>query len=204
MLAALGSSWDDLIGIPTARLVGDETAAYRRRLLEALREDFGQSRQFVIKDPRFCRLMPLWRLVLAEYGAEPSCVFSIRNPLDIAASLEARDKLPTAKSLALWLGHFLDSERHTRDLPRTFTSYDALLEDWKTTVRRIERDLSLPLGAVGAETEARIREFLEPALRHHRHSARAWDESDIPPLVRRAFAWGAHRGRRSGGQRGIG
>jgi len=190
MLEALGSSWDDLGGIPTARLVGPETADYRRRLLEALREDLGQSRQFVIKDPRLCRLMPLWRLILAEFGAQPSCVLVIRNPLDIAASLEARNKFPTAKSLVLWVRHFLDSERHTRDLPRTFTSYDALLDNWKATVRRIERDLLVDLSVRGAEAETQIREFLEPALRHHLHSAQAWDESDISQAVRRAFAWG--------------
>jgi hypothetical protein len=190
MLEALGSSWDDLGGIPTARLVGPETADYRHRLLEALREDLGQSRQFVIKDPRLCRLMPLWRLILAEFGAQPSCVLVIRNPLDIAASLEARNKFPTAKSLVLWVRHFLDSERHTRDLPRTFASYDALLENWKATVRRIEQDLSLGLSSRSAQTETQIREFLEPTLRHHLHSAQTWDESDISQAVRRAFAWG--------------
>jgi len=190
MLQALGSSWDDLGAIPTSRLVGAETAEYRPRLLEALREDLGQSRQFVIKDPRLCRLMPLWRLILAEFGAQPSCVLAIRNPLDIAASLEVRNKFPIAKSLVLWLRHFLDAERHTRDLPRTFASYDALLENWKGTVRRIEQDLSLGLAPPGLQTEAQIREFLEPALRHHRHSAQAWEESDISPSVRRAHAWG--------------
>ena len=90
MFRTLGSSWDDVLGIPRKKLTGGETADFRQRLLEALREDLGDSRQFVLKDPRFCRLLPMWRLILAEFGAQPSCILTIRNPLDVAASLEAR------------------------------------------------------------------------------------------------------------------
>jgi hypothetical protein len=189
MLHALGSSWDDLVEIPASALCGAETTEVRRDLLAALRQDLGDSHRFVLKDPRLCRLMPMWRLILTEFGAEPSCVLAIRNPLEIADSLRARDGISRAQSLIMWLQHFLESERHTRDLPRTFTSYDGLLDDWRTTIGRVEKDLSLGLRTDDPQVERQVLEFLEPALRHHSRGAEQWEQSDISLLVRRTYAW---------------
>ena len=97
--------------------------------------------------------------------------------------------------MVLWLRHFLDAERDTRDLPRNFTSYDALLEDWRTVVGRIDADLGLGLGPITGEAEKAVGEFLEPSLRHHAHGEPEWEKEKVFGLVRRAYDWSMARWR---------
>ena len=58
----------------------------RRQLSLLLREDFGTSPLFVVKDPRISRLLPLWFAVLAELQVAPVAVVAVRNPLEVAAT----------------------------------------------------------------------------------------------------------------------
>ena len=88
----------------------------------------------LLKDPRICQFVPLWTSILESLDIEPLCVISIRNPLEVAASLKARDELgpatplgkpvgiPAAKALLLWLRCFLDAERDTLAASRAASS----------------------------------------------------------------------------------
>ena len=70
-------------------------------MVRILRSDFGDSRLFVLKDPRMCRLVPFWRSVLNEFGAARCFIIPVRHPLEVAASLKARHGFLTAKALLL-------------------------------------------------------------------------------------------------------
>src|SRR5581483_5443085 len=96
-------------------------------LEQILRSEYGDSTLFVVKDPRLCRLIPLWLAALERYGARPSFVITTRNPLEVAGSLRARNGFSATKSYLLWLRHLLDAERDSRGFPRVFTSYEQLL-----------------------------------------------------------------------------
>ncbi len=58
------------------------------------------------KDPRLCLTLPFWRAVLDDV---PPAVVCLRNPLEIAASLQRRNGFATGYGLALW-------ERYLRSL----------------------------------------------------------------------------------------
>ena len=61
----------------------------------------------------------------------------------------------------------LAAEAYSRDLPRVFVSYDALLTDWRTQAARIEIAHGRALPGLN-DTDARaIDAFLTPELRHH-------------------------------------
>ncbi|MGA2605169.1 MAG: glycosyltransferase [Verrucomicrobiia bacterium] len=173
LLLALGSTWDD-----ERRLPGDwfktapaETA--RARILDVLRRDFNGSKQFVVKDPRICRLVPLWLSVVQEMGAQPRFLVIVRNPLEVAASLEKRDGFPAAKSVLVWLRHTLDAEHDTRGFPRAFVSYEGLLADWRRTMSvaadRLGLDVTAEIPVRGAEVDA----FLSTEHRHQQFSEEA-------------------------------
>lgn len=127
LLAAAGSSWDDVGEFPPAWFASDSARLFKQRLVAALRSDFGQAPLFVVKDPRICRLVPLWLMVLAEFGAAPLFVIPVRHPFEVAASLARRNGFSEAKALSLWLGHFLSVERDTRGFPRSFVAYDSAI-----------------------------------------------------------------------------
>ncbi len=113
-LAAIGSSFDDISRLPEGALRGDSARALEDRLVPILESEFADSRQFVVKDPRLCRLVPIWIAALQRFGAIPRFVLPVRNPLAVAASLKLRNEYATTKSLLLWLRHSLEAAAHPR------------------------------------------------------------------------------------------
>jgi hypothetical protein len=167
LLDVFDSSWDDDRPLPDRWWRTSTAATFRMMLLAVLRRDFGGHSLWLVKDPRLCRLLPLWLEMFDELGCRPHFVISLRNPAEVAHSLRMRDALSEAQSCMLWLAHMLESEYLTRGLPRAFVSYDRLLANWRQTAVEIEQALSLPwpisIGQAGSEVDA----FLDPALRHH-------------------------------------
>src|ERR1700731_3783206 len=60
LLSSLGSSWDDAEPLPSDWLEWKITREVRSQLLWIAERDFAHSSLFGIKDPRMCRLIPLW------------------------------------------------------------------------------------------------------------------------------------------------
>lgn len=170
LLKQFGLLWRDDLPIPSewlqhpaAREAGDLISAY-------LREEFSGKTLFAIKDPRLCRVLPLWIRAVKDFGAEPVCIICYRHPVEVAASLQARDGLPLEPSLHLWMRSYLDAERDSRGYPRLMVAYDDLLGDWRAVVARIADTFDIswptPTAIAGPEIEA----FLSPSHRHHRES----------------------------------
>ena len=142
-LASIGSAWDDVSPIPQSVFASAKADSFVGELDELLHAEYGDSSLFVVKDPRLCRLLPLWIGALDRFAARPSFVITTRNPLEVAGSLKARDGFSGTKSCLLWLRHLLDAERDSRGFARVFVSYERLLRDWVTTSERIARELHL-------------------------------------------------------------
>ena len=157
LLNALGSSWFDWRPLPDGWEESAPAQEFRDRALSELGAVYGDTELFVMKDPRICRLVPVWSAVLARAGREPLFVCTHRDPREVAASLDQWAGYDPAYSQLLWLRHVLDAEAATRGRPRTFTSYSRLMRDWLGAVERIAGDLQLewpqPANAVGDAVE---------------------------------------------------
>ena len=129
-LEFIGSAWDDLRLIPDEVWERPEVGDYRFRLVDLLRSEFdSSSRTWCIKDPRMCRLLPLWEPVFDAVGRRPEYLICSRHPYEVAASLKRRNSFSIEKSLYLWLQHNLVAERDTRSVTasRAFVSFEGLL-----------------------------------------------------------------------------
>ncbi|MCO5161912.1 MAG: sulfotransferase [Mesorhizobium sp.] len=168
LLKSGGSSWDDPAAFNPAWYESPRFPEYRMRAAGVLREEFGESGFFVLKDPRMCRLLPFWQRVLAdlEVGARYVCIH--RHPREVAASVGRREGWPETVGLVLWLRHVIEAEKASRGLPRVFVSYDGLLSDWRGTVTRIGAGLGLAWPLHPDSAAAGIAEFLSGELRHFR------------------------------------
>jgi hypothetical protein len=196
LLEEAGTAWDDLCAFPRAWLATPEAEGWIARMAEAVREEFGDAPLFAIKDPRACRLVPFWNAVFDRLGVAPAFVIPVRNPIDVAASLRRAEQTPDAKGMLLWLQYFLAAEHDTRGCPRSFVGYDALLEDWRREVARIERDLGFALPRSGPRAHAEVDEFLSAELRHRATSIETLlARRDVPAWVKDAFAWGLRAAR---------
>jgi hypothetical protein len=190
LLAAAGSSWDDVGEFPRAWFASDSARLFKQRLVAALRWDFGQAPLFVVKDPRICRLVPLWLMVLAEFGAAPLFVIPVRHPFEVAAFLARCNGFSEAKALSSWLGHFLSVERDTRGFPRSFVAYDRLLSNWGDVVDRITRDLEIPWPRRSVAFDLEIDFFLSNKHRHHWCGDQTLPApADTAPMLKTTLDW---------------
>jgi len=121
----------------------------------------------LVKDPRICHTLPLWQAPLAQAGYTTVAILMLRNPLEVAASLQARDQMPTQVGLQLWLRYTLAAEYHTRHLPRVQLRYSVLLNDWQAALSPVTALLNLPLPAVDATLGQQLTAFLVKGERHH-------------------------------------
>ena len=164
LLQALGSRWDDYLALPSGWAENEITREIRSSLIAILKRDFGEASLFGIKDPRLCRLMPLWFPIFESLPAEPHFVLTVRHPWEVAESLARRNGLKPSKSFLLWLDHTLQAESATRGHNRAFVAFDDVLDNPSVAMTRLESDLAIhPPGRV----QASFQNSVEPSLRHH-------------------------------------
>jgi glycosyltransferase involved in cell wall biosynthesis len=166
-LARAGLRWFDPGPLRPAYFASAAADAAVEDLARLVADDFGDAGLFAVKDPRICRLVPLWRRVLDRVGSPISPILAIRDPRDVAESMLARNRLPLETGHMLWLRHVLEAEAATRDLPRTIVGYDDLLADWRQLVERLATAHPIQWPERNPASEAAIDRFLSPTLRHH-------------------------------------
>ena len=193
LLVELGGSWD----APPILKPGWERdlrllrlAGRGRRLFHRL---YGDLQQWGWKDPRTCLLLPFWRRSLS---LSPIVVVVHRNPLEVAASLAARDGFTTERSLALW-------ERYNRSLlanavgsPVLVLSYDDLTQKAGHVTKALKGFLQAN-GLVTVESPPAPIGFIDPQLRHSFFDSNDLAEEPLVSEGQRRLAQHAREFRRS-------
>jgi len=181
LLAALGMAWDDPRLLPQGWEATEPANEALVAIGELIAREFAEQPLWAIKDPRLCRFVPLWRRAMAAHGIDARVVLVTRAPGEVAASLQARDGLPTAIGNLLWGRYLVDALHGTEGMPRTLIHYGELLHDWRTAIDGIDAALQLGLHRdqhVAAECDR----FLSPQLRHHAGDPDAAADALVEPL----------------------
>jgi len=171
LLASAGARWNVAGRISKRWFDAPEREIDAARAADLICAAFPDAGPLVLKDPRICRLLPIWKRAFQMLGGQWYAVLVTRNPMDVASSLRRRIEKeqfrPAAvesilAGLLLWLRYNIDAERHSRDMRRTVLDYGSVLEnrDAVFTPSFLE---SLTLKA-SPETTERIRGFLDPQL----------------------------------------
>jgi hypothetical protein len=190
MLAEAGSSWRDLRTLDLTRLGEDRLAYHKSAIHSIIRDEFDNANVFVLKDPRICRFIPFYRTLLSELGIRVYPIVMIRNPLDVSASLSARNNMPSAYGLLLWLRHCLDAEKYTRDMSRIFINYDRVVNDTANLMAQLRNSLNhcFEPPSNRSDTDRLSLQFIRPDLRHHASSPDELDDNSITNTwVREAY-----------------
>ncbi|MCB1777809.1 MAG: glycosyltransferase, partial [Candidatus Competibacteraceae bacterium] len=131
-----------------------------RKILQGMEE----YRPWVMKDPRLCLLLPLWRPLLEI----PVCVHVARHPLAVARSLAKRDGFPLHFGIALWEHYNARALQASSGLPRFSVCYEQLMEQPLETVEALYQALrDQGVDALRMPAEREIQAFLEGDLQHH-------------------------------------
>ncbi|RID90337.1 hypothetical protein D2N39_18400 [Gemmobacter lutimaris] len=181
LLASAGFTWYSVPRFPADWFASPKAGEFALRAQEVLRDEFGQSHLFVMKDPRICRLLPFWHDALETADCRPLHVCTHRHPLDVAASLTRWANYEPGYGLVLWLRHVLDAEAESRGRARVFTSYDRLLTDWTQEIGRIGQGLGLKWPRSPETAAPAVAGFLSNELRHFNQTADADRRGQVLP-----------------------
>lgn len=185
ILEAAGSSWHDWRPISDAWFETDLAKTLSKEAARALRLEFPVDGPIVLKDPRICRLMPLWREALVQAGYEPVIATPLRRPLEVASSLAKRDDFSMGRAYLIWLRHVLEAERTTRDLPRVIFRWSDFMRDWRGVMSRLDVEADSRLPVRTPQAEADVDTFLDTDLRRHKHQTAV--SPDAPEWIAKAF-----------------
>lgn len=173
-----GAEWYAPLDFDLARL-GDASRAECRKEIRAAIARLDARQPWVLKDPRMCFMLPLWRPELSR----PVFVFAQRHPIEVAQSLADRDFFSLDFGLALWEAYTLAALSGSRGAPRVIVSYNDCLGAPDATLRKLHDDLVAAgvtgLQGPGPETQG----FVQPRLRHQKAAGAV--ESIMAPVQRR-------------------
>lgn len=97
VLFSLNRDWNRISGFALQNVDSSTVSEFRKRA-SALVLGMDAHRPWMMKEPRLCLLLPLWREVLEV----PICLHIIRHPVEVAASLNVRNGIPIQAGLELW------------------------------------------------------------------------------------------------------
>ncbi len=166
-LTSFGSSWNDPRAFPRGLFRSEQSQFARGLIREILWRDFRDLDRWVIKDPRLCRLLPLWDEPLHELEREIRFLHILRHPLSVAQSLAARDGMTLEAALLLWLRHNLEAEQYTRGKKRAWSTLEDLVGRPKKTLRQAVRRLDISIPLESHRIEQVIDDYLDEGLVHH-------------------------------------
>jgi hypothetical protein len=125
-------------------------------------------RPWVLKEPRLCLVLPVLRPLLEV----PVCIHVTREPLQVAASVHARNGFPVQAGVALWEAYTVASLRASEGLPRVLVRYEELVAEPVAVVERLLGELeALGVQGLRVPTEREITAFVSADLHRQRVTA---------------------------------
>lgn len=166
LLESAGSNWRDWQAISETWLSSDFKGHYVEKAAQVLVSQYADSPLFVLKDPRICRIAPLWFEAIEAVGAKPVVAMPVRNPIEVAESLASRDGIERGYALLVWLRNVLEAEKATRGMPRCIFKYGELLADWTSFARKFAYQTGIAWPRQTIQSAAEIDRFLDKSGRH--------------------------------------
>ena len=120
------SLWDDYI-FKISAIGSLQFDDYVSRAKKVIKNEFKESDNFAIKDPRNCLLFPIWEAACKKLGVQVKVIIPYRNPLEVSASLSKRDGFSQEKGMLLWCHYFISAENFSRQYSPFFIFFDDFL-----------------------------------------------------------------------------
>lgn len=168
LLSRLGSRWDDVRALPEGWIESEPAREASLAIDELISRDFSGTFVWAVKDPRLCRVLPLWAEALRKRGIRPVVLFTVRRPSEVSASIEKRNHWRPLVGTLLWLRYTTEAATASLALPREVIFYDDLLVDPVGLVTKALENLGIEIGSeVSGEQRKIITDFVSVYDRHH-------------------------------------
>lgn len=177
LLKQMGAAWSDWHPLDWSALSDADIPDVEKDIAALVAEQFGDVDLLVLKDPRICRLIPLYKSALSRAGYRAVAVLPYRNPAEVIDSLMARSNWPNhagrVDAALLWLTYVLEAERASRDMPRIFINFGDLLSDWQPLIAELQVTGGLHFPVPTEQLAVAASEFLSQSERHQRRTTGA-------------------------------
>jgi len=167
LLDYLDSSWDDPRPLPDKWWEGEGVEDYKNRLQQIAKEQYSTINLPIMKDPRVCRLLPLWKIIFKQLGWQPYYILVARSPLEVAKSLFKRNTLELDQGYLLWLRHIVEAEKYSRGSDRVFLLYENMINDPESVLKNCLPILGIDELGFSDSGIVNIEGFIDSKLRHN-------------------------------------
>ncbi|MFC5649807.1 glycosyltransferase [Paenibacillus solisilvae] len=186
VLGELNSCWDAVNIYPENWWTLPSIALLKEEIKEIIKKKFSNHKLWVFKDPRTSILLPMWKEIFNELKIEANYVITVRNPMDVVASLAKRNGYSLEKSLALWTFYTINSLYWTQDENRVIVGYDSFLDQPDLYIDRFKDSFQLEFDRI--QLDEKLKSFLKPSLRHSKTSVAEFiSNENYSEMVRELF-----------------
>jgi len=138
----------------------------KRKLTSYLTGLMVSPKRLGFKDPRTVRFLPMWFEIFRELSLAPRFIMCLRDPTQVARSLQARDGFDLALGEYRWMLYAVDFFRYTNGLPRCIIEYNDWFVEGMPNLRKLTKFLDLSDMGADAAISSMAAEIVDPALRH--------------------------------------
>ena len=157
--------------LPSTKTLTKRAAKYSKEI-RAVSEKYGDK---IVKEVRFCLTLPGWRAQGTRFERAVVC---LREPLEVAKSVDKRFHVGYRRSLELWRIHNERLLENLGDLPRWFIAYHNILNP---ETRR--REIAAALEFMDLDHSDATLDRLSQLIRSPRNSADAREAIQYPRRV---------------------
>lgn len=161
ILRRCGATWCEISTFSPFRC-GDDARGHSTQRIQAVVDNISAHPVSVLKEPRMCLVFDAWRPLLPA----PLCIFMVRRPVEVAASLKRRDAFPLQVGIALWEAYTRRALQASEGLPGYVVWHHDLMDEPAATIRALHHWLA-DAGAAGLRVPAdnELAGIVKPALR---------------------------------------
>lgn len=166
VLHAVSCDWNRVLQFDASALPQAIVDDFDKRASKLILE-MDAHRPWLLKEPRLCLLMPLWR----KWLEAPVCISIYRNPVEVASSLHRRNGIPIETGMVLWERYVRSALKGSAGLPEVVVSHRDLMRRPIEAVETLFRQLA-EQGVAGLRMPAarEIEAFVQDDLYRERDS----------------------------------
>ncbi|WP_281241759.1 sulfotransferase family protein [Thalassotalea agarivorans] len=153
-------AWDDPYAIEQSESIDPVYASYENVASDLLRSEYQGHDLWGMKDPRTSLHLAFWHNIFSNNAITPHYLLMLRNPMEVAMSLEKRDGFLIEHSLRLWINYTLSSILTIRSAKHIVVDFNQLIANPEQVLADITKAFDLS-GSAGAS------DFIEKSLRHN-------------------------------------
>ena len=182
LLKVTGREWSSVYPITHQDFLLLKDKRYIQSAKDLLLKKLDRVDKYLIKDPRITILLPFWQQVIKELKVAVKYIFTIRNPLAVASSLQTRNMFSLEYGYFLWLQYIItpcqNFDEHDQLL---IIDYDNFIDFPDPEYSRLASFLDVKQNS--QEIKTFKTNFLDTTLRHNRFSLQQCLESNSCPQI---------------------